>query len=75
MDRQRTFFYGLIVGFIMLVLPIPQFFFWEDVMEHVTAIFHYIGFILLVVCGIPLIIDVLKITIVKFVLNNLEEDK
>ncbi len=75
MDKQRTYFYGLILGFVMLVLPIPRFFFWADIMEHVTAIFHYIGFILLVVCAIPLIIDVLKITIVRFVLNNLEEDK
>jgi len=29
-------------------------------MEHVEVIFRYFGFLMLVVCGIPLIIDVLR---------------
>jgi hypothetical protein len=75
MDIQRTYFYGFVVGFILLVLPIPHFFFLSGVMEHVVVTFHYIGFILLLVCAIPLIVDVIKITVWKFVLNNLDEEE
>ncbi|WP_316568810.1 hypothetical protein [Neobacillus sp. YIM B06451] len=60
MDKQRTFFYGLIVGFVLLILPIPHFFFWQDVTDIVEAIFRYSGFVLMVVCGIPLIFDVFR---------------
>lgn len=60
MDKQRTFFYGFIVGFVLLILPIPHFFFLKDVMENVEVIFQYSGFVLMVVCGIPLIIDVFR---------------
>lgn len=28
MDRQRTLFYGLIIGFALLIVPIPRLFFW-----------------------------------------------
>jgi hypothetical protein len=27
MDRQRTLFYGLLIGFALLIVPIPGFFF------------------------------------------------
>jgi hypothetical protein len=60
MERERTLFYGFIVGVILMILPLPEFFFWEDVLDVVNAIFDYSGFILFVICGIPLIIDDLK---------------
>jgi len=60
LDRQRTFFYGFIVGFVLMTFPIPTFFFWRDVMEHVELLFRYFGFLLLVVCAIPLMSDVLR---------------
>jgi hypothetical protein len=61
MDRQRTLFYGLMIGFALLIVPIPRFFFWMDIIEIVAIIFRYIGFFIFLVCGIPLIIDVYKI--------------
>ncbi len=61
MDRQRTLFYGLMIGFALLIVPIPGFFFWMDIIEIVAMIFRYIGFLIFLVCGIPLIIDVYKI--------------
>lgn len=60
LDKQRTFFYGFVVGFILMIVPVPSFFFWRDVMEHVDAIFRNSGFLMLVVCGIPLVIDVFR---------------
>ncbi|MGG1397704.1 hypothetical protein ABE288_07715 [Bacillus salipaludis] len=61
MDRQRTLFYGLMIGFALLIVPIPRFFFWMDIIEIVAIFFRYIGFFIFLVCGIPLIIDVYKI--------------
>lgn len=60
MDRERTFFFGFIAGVCLMSLPIPEFFFWRGITEHVTAFFRYSGFILLVVCGVPLIASVLR---------------
>jgi hypothetical protein len=60
MERQRTLFYGFIVGVILMILPLPEFFFWEDVLDIVKAIFDYSGFILFVICGIPLIVGVIN---------------
>ncbi|RSD28635.1 hypothetical protein [Mesobacillus subterraneus] len=60
MDRQRILFYGFIIGATLMVLPIPMFFFWRDVSDVVDAAFDYLGFILFVVCGVPLIKDILK---------------
>lgn len=60
MDKQRNFFHGFIFGFILMVVPIPRYFFWDDVMEYVEGLFRNIGFITLVICGIPLIINVLR---------------
>lgn len=60
MDKQRTLFYGFMVGFVLMILPIPQFFFWKDVTDNVELIFRYSGFVMLVVCGIPLIMDVFR---------------
>jgi putative Mn2+ efflux pump MntP len=60
LDKQRTFFYGFMVGFVLMILPVPHFFFWKDVTDNVEVIFRYSGFALMVVCGIPLIIDVFR---------------
>jgi hypothetical protein len=60
MERQRTLFYGFIVGVILMILPLPEFSFLEDVLDVFKAIFDYSGFILFVICGIPLIIDIIK---------------
>jgi hypothetical protein len=65
MDRQRTLFYGLIIGFALLIVPIPRFFFWMDLIETVAIIFRYIGFIIFLICGVPLMIDVYKILVKK----------
>jgi hypothetical protein len=60
LDKQRTLFYGFIVGFVLMVLPIPNFFFWKDVIDNISIIFDYAGFIIFGICGIPLIIDVVR---------------
>lgn len=60
MDRQKTLFYGFIVGFTMMILPIPEFFFWVDVIEHVESFFRWLGFIIFVICGVPIIYDVFR---------------
>lgn len=61
MDRQRTLFYGFIIGFALMIVPIPRFFFWMDMNEEVSIIFSYIGFFIFFICGVPLIFDVYKI--------------
>lgn len=60
MERDRTYFYGFIVGVSMILLPIPRFFFWAGVMEHVETFFRYFGFVLFVCCGIPLVVAVVR---------------
>ncbi|WP_202080147.1 hypothetical protein [Caldalkalibacillus salinus] len=60
MDKQRTLFYGFIIGVILMVLPLPKFFFWEDVLDVVNILFDYSGFFLFVICGFPLINNVLR---------------
>jgi putative Mn2+ efflux pump MntP len=60
MDKQRTFFYGFIVGFAFMIIPIPEYFFWEGILEHIYTLFRYMGFILLVFCGLPLVYYVLR---------------
>ncbi|MBI0580002.1 hypothetical protein IEC97_21825 [Neobacillus cucumis] len=65
MDRQRTLFYGLMIGFALLIVPIPRFFFWMDIIYEVAMTFRYIGFFIFLVCGIPLMIDVYRILVKK----------
>jgi hypothetical protein len=60
MERQRTLFYGFIVGVILMVLPLPEFSFWVDVLDVVEPIFDYSGFILFAICGVPLVLDILR---------------
>ena len=59
-DKQRTIFYGFVVGFVLKIVPVPSYFFWVDVKEHIDAIFRNSGFLMLVVCGIPLIVGVFR---------------
>ncbi|CEG27213.1 hypothetical protein [Bacillus sp. B-jedd] len=65
MEKQRTLFYGFIIGFALLIVPIPRFFFWMDMIEAVASTFRYLGFIIFLICGIPLIIDVFKVLAAK----------
>lgn len=58
MDRQRTLFYGFIIGFALLISPIPSVFYWMDDNE---VVFRYLGLTLSFICGFPLIIDVIKV--------------
>ncbi|MBP1996706.1 hypothetical protein J2Z66_008354 [Paenibacillus eucommiae] len=44
-DNTRIFFYGFVVGTVLLLMPIPSFFFWSGVIDHVESIFRYLGFI------------------------------
>lgn len=65
MEKQRTLFYGFIIGFSLLIVPIPRFFFGMDIIEVVASTFRYLGFIIFLICGIPLIMDVFKILTTK----------
>jgi hypothetical protein len=56
----RILFYGFIVGTVLMVMPIPGFFFWRDVIEKVGALFRYTGFIFFTVCGIAILVEVIK---------------
>ncbi|WP_409304911.1 hypothetical protein [Peribacillus sp. SCS-155] len=58
MDRQRTLFYGFIIGFTLLISPIPSVLYWMDDIEE---IYRYLGLIISCLCGIPLIIDAFKV--------------
>lgn len=60
MDKQRSMFFGFILGFALLLVPVHPFFFWKDAVDGVETFFHYVGIIFFVICGIALIIDVIK---------------
>ncbi|MCR2805708.1 hypothetical protein [Paenibacillus soyae] len=59
-DNTQIFFYGFVVGCVLLLMPIPHFFFWSGIMEHVEAVFRYLGFILFMACGITVIVRVAR---------------
>jgi hypothetical protein len=59
-DNTRVFFYGFIVGTVLLLMPIPHFFFWSGVLDQVEIIFRYLGFALFGACGITIIIRVAR---------------
>ncbi|GGI11806.1 hypothetical protein [Gottfriedia solisilvae] len=63
MDRQRTFFYGFIIGVTLMIVPIHPFFFWRDVMDIVDTIFRYLGFVLFLICGGALIKDLYRVIV------------
>jgi hypothetical protein len=56
MDKQRTFFYGFIVGVIFMMFPVPGFTFLGEILMILKGIIQIIGLILFVVCSVPLII-------------------
>lgn len=58
MDRQRTLFYGFIIGLAIFITPIPSVLYWMDDNE---AAFRYIGFIISLICGARLIIEVILV--------------
>lgn len=59
-DNIRIFFYGFVVGTVLMLMPVPKFFFWKDVIEHVEAVFSYIGFVFFAVCGMAVMLRVIR---------------
>lgn len=72
MDKQRTVFYSLIVGFTLMIFPIPSFFFWDDVIEKVELVFRYFGFFIFILCCLILLRDLYKI-ILKFLMQEIKK--
>lgn len=58
MDRQRTLFYGFIIGLVLLIAPVPNVLYWMDDNEE---FFRYLGLFITVICAFPLIIDVVRV--------------
>jgi len=58
--NSRIFFYGFVVGTVLLLMPIPNFFFWSGVLDHVETIFRYLGFVFFATCGITIIVRVAR---------------
>jgi hypothetical protein len=63
MDKQRTVFYTLIVGFTLMIFPIPRFFFWDGVFEKVELVFRYFGFFIFILCCFILLLDFFRIMV------------
>jgi hypothetical protein len=59
-DNTRIFFYGFVIGTVLLLMPIPHFFFWSGVIDHVETMFRYLGFVFFAVCGITIIVRVVR---------------
>lgn len=59
-DNTRIFFYGFVVGSMLLLMPIPNFFFWRGVIDNVETIFRYLGFVFFAACGITIIVRVVR---------------
>jgi putative Mn2+ efflux pump MntP len=59
-DNTRIFFYGFVVGSVLLLMPIPHFVFWSGILDHVETVFRYIGFVLFAACGITIIVRVVR---------------
>jgi hypothetical protein len=59
-DNIRIFFYGFVVGTVLLLMPIPSFFFWRGVLDHVETMFRYVGFVFFAACGITIIVRVVR---------------
>jgi putative Mn2+ efflux pump MntP len=63
-DDNRIFFYGFVVGTVLMVMPVPRFFFWRGVLDHVESLYRYVGFIFFVICGVVILARVIR-TIIK----------
>jgi putative Mn2+ efflux pump MntP len=59
-EDTRIWFYGFVVGTVLMLMPVPNFFFWKDVIEHVESIFQYVGFVFFAVCGVALLVRVIR---------------
>ncbi|TMV42903.1 hypothetical protein FE783_36830 [Paenibacillus mesophilus] len=59
-DNTRIFFYGFVVGSVLLLMPIPHFVIWSGILEYVETVFRYIGFVLIAACGIKIIVRVVR---------------
>jgi hypothetical protein len=57
MDKQRTYFYGFIVGVVFMLFPIPSISFLADIILVLKEIIQIIGLVLVIVCSVPLIIN------------------
>ncbi|MCR2805687.1 hypothetical protein [Paenibacillus soyae] len=57
-ENTQIFFYGFIVGCVLLLMPIPHFAFWSGIMEHIEAVFRYLGFVLFAACGLTIVVGV-----------------
>ncbi|WP_456275801.1 hypothetical protein [Bacillus sp. AK128] len=60
MDRQRTLFYGFIVGVIFMMFPVPSVSVLGDLIVSLRGPIQIIGLILFVACSIPLIFHTIK---------------
>jgi hypothetical protein len=72
MYKQRTFFYGLMVGFTLMIFPIPRFFFWKDTMDIVEPVFRYFGFFIFIICSFAILVDLFKI-IIKSLIQEIKK--
>jgi putative Mn2+ efflux pump MntP len=59
-DNNQIIFYGFVVGSVLLLMPVPSFFFWRDTIDQIETLFRYIGFVLFAICGITIIIRVIR---------------
>jgi ABC-type proline/glycine betaine transport system permease subunit len=66
MDRQRTFFYGFIMGVVFMMFPIPSVSVLGDLLVSIQGAIQIIGLILFIVCSIPLLINTYKAFINQF---------
>jgi hypothetical protein len=66
MDRQRTYFYGFIMGVIFMMFPVPSVSVLGDLLVSIKGAIQIIGLILFIVCSIPLLISTYKAFISNF---------
>jgi len=59
-EDTRIWFYGFVVGTVLMLMPAPKFFFWKDVVEHVETILQYIGFVFFAICGFIILAQVVR---------------
>lgn len=59
-DHTRIFFYGFVVGTVLLLIPVPQFVLWNGILEHVETMLRFIGFIFFAICGIAILERVVR---------------
>ncbi|MBM7659684.1 hypothetical protein JOC85_000451 [Bacillus mesophilus] len=60
MDRQRTFFYGFIVGVVFMMFPIPSVSVLGNLLVSIQGAIQIIGLIVFIACSIPLLISTFK---------------